>query len=122
MPKSAATRDRLINEFDLIKMKGGENPEIYLSRLDEAADELAQFGSSKYDEDFNRYLIRNFTDLYETERRSTLANPKITYQVIDQCILKRYHEHERKQAAKDTIEKKGPHALEAPITAANRAG
>lgn len=97
MTKSAAIRDRLIIGFDLIKMEEGENPKIHLSKFNVAADEFAQFGSPRSDEDFNRHLIWSLTYFCETESRSTLTNPKITLQKIDQGILSHYHEHESKQ-------------------------
>lgn len=66
VPERAATGDKVITKFDLISMKEGDNPKTPLSKLDVAANELAQFISPKYDEGYDRQLIRNLTNFYET--------------------------------------------------------
>ena len=47
MSKILAATHRLKREFETIRMAEGENPLVFLGRVDKAADELAMLGCRK---------------------------------------------------------------------------
>ena len=54
MPKTLAATHRLKRELETIRMAEGENPLVFLGRVDKAADELAMLGYSKSVEETHR--------------------------------------------------------------------
>ena len=73
MPKTLAATHRLKREFETIRMAEGENPLVFLGRVDKAADELAMLGCSKSVEDVNRHIVNNLSSLYTVQSKSILA-------------------------------------------------
>ena len=62
MPRTLAATPRL--EFEAIHMEEGEDPLVFLGRVDKAADELAMLGCGKSVEEVNRHIVSNLSSLY----------------------------------------------------------
>ena len=56
MPRTLAATHRLKREFEAIHVEEGEDPLVFLGRVDKAADELAMLGCGKSVEEVNRYI------------------------------------------------------------------
>ena len=56
MPKTLAATQRLKREFATMRMVEGEDPLLFLGRVDKAADQLALLGCSKSVEEVNQHL------------------------------------------------------------------
>ena len=59
-------------------MAEGENPLVFLGRVDKAADELAMLGCSKSAEEVNRHIVNNLSSLYTIQSKSILSRPSIS--------------------------------------------
>ena len=58
-------------------MAEGEDPLLFLGRMDKAADQLALFRCSKSVEEVNQHIATNLSSLYTTQSKSIFARPNI---------------------------------------------
>ena len=63
MPSTLAATHRLKRRFEAIHMEEGEDPLVFLGRVDKAADELAMLGCGKCVEEVNRHIVTNLSSL-----------------------------------------------------------
>ena len=85
MPKTLAATQRLKREFETIHMVEGEDPLLFLGRVDKAADQLALLGCNKRVE-VNQHIVRNLSSLYTIQSKSILARPNIPRSELDEII------------------------------------
>ena len=76
MPKTLAATQRLKREFETIHMVEGEDPLLFLGKVNKAADQLALLGCNKRVE-VNQHIVRNLSSLYTIQSKSILARPNI---------------------------------------------
>ena len=72
MPRTLAATHRLKREFEAIHMQEGEDPPVFLGRVDKAADELAMLGCGKSVDEVNRHIVGNLSSLYTIQSKSCL--------------------------------------------------
>ena len=90
MPRTLAATHRLKREFEAIHMQEGEDPLVFLGRVDKAADELAMLGCAKSVEEVNRHIVNNLSSLYTIQSKSILSRPSIPRSEIDEIIRDAY--------------------------------
>ena len=76
-PKTLAATHRLKRELEAIHMEEGEDPLVFLGRVDKAADELAMLGCGKRVEEVNSHIVTNLSSLYTIQSKSILSRPSI---------------------------------------------
>ena len=86
LPRSIATQVKWSDTFDDVKMKKGEEPMTFFSRVDMIANTLASLGVPKSEGDINRKLVRVLTDDYEVEQRTLLYRDEITRALIENIV------------------------------------
>ena len=84
MPKTLAASHRLKREFQAIHMAEGEDPLVFLGRVDKAAHELAMLGCRKSVEEVSRHIVNNLFSLYTIQSKSILSHPSIPRVVLGQ--------------------------------------
>ena len=96
-------------------MAEGDNPLVFLGRVDKAADELATSGSSKIVEEVNRHIVNNLSSLYTIQSKSILSRPFIPRSEIDETIRDAYvNDKVEREMVTKALGVKGsldPHAL-----------
>ena len=96
-------------------MEEGEDPLVFLGRVDKAADELATLGCGKIVEEVNRHIVTNFSSLYTIQTKSVLIRPSIPRSDNDEIIRDAYvnDKLEKEMVTKALGVKVGvdPHAL-----------
>ena len=71
-------------------MEEGEDPLVFLGRVDKAADELAMLGCGKSVKEVNRHIVSNLSSLYTIQSKSILSHPSIPRSEIDEIIRDAY--------------------------------
>ena len=96
-------------------MEEGEDPLVFLGRVDKAAGELAMLGCRKSVEEVNRHIVSNLSSLYTIQSKSILSRPSIPRSEIDEITQDAYvnDKLEKKMVTKALEIKVGvdPHAL-----------
>ena len=64
LPKTIATTHRLKMKLEKIRMTEGEDPLLFLGRVDKAAHKLAMIGWGNSVEEVNRHIVNNVSSLY----------------------------------------------------------
>ena len=77
-------------EFDAIRMEEGEDPLVFLGRIDKVADELAMLVCGENVEEVNRHIVINLSSLYTIQSKSILSRPSIPLYDIDEIIRDAY--------------------------------
>ena len=90
MPRTLAATHRLKREFEAIHMEEGEDPLVFIGRVDKAADELAMLGCGKSVEEVNRHIVINLSSLYTIQSKSILSRHSIPRSEIDEIIRDAY--------------------------------
>ena len=86
MPRTLAATHRLKREFEAIHMEEGEDPLVFLGRVDKPADEWAMFGCGKNVEEVNRHIVANLLSLYTIQSKSILSRPSVPRSEIYEII------------------------------------
>ena len=71
-------------------MVEGDDPLVFLGRVDKAADELAMLGCGKSVGEVNRHIVTNLSSLYTIQLKSILSRPSIPRFEIDEIIRDAY--------------------------------
>ena len=90
MPRTLAETHRLKREFEVVHMEEGEDPLVFLGRVDKAADELAMLGCGISVEEVNRHIVTNLSSLYTIQIKSIPSHPSIPRSEIDETIRDAY--------------------------------
>ena len=86
MPKTLAATQRLTRELETIRMVEGEDPLLFLGRVDKAADKFALLECSKSAEEVNQHIVRNLSSLLTIQNKSIIARPNIPRSEFDEII------------------------------------
>ena len=90
LPKTIATTHRLKMKLEKIRMTEGEDPLLFLGRVDKAAHKLAMIGWGNSVEEVNRHIVNNVSSLYNIQSKSILSRPCIPRSEIDEIIRDAY--------------------------------
>ena len=90
LPKTIATTHRLKMKLEKIRMTEGEDPLLFLGRVDKAAHKLAMIGWCNSVEEVNRHIVNNVSSLYNIQSKSILSRPCIPRSEIDEIIRDAY--------------------------------
>ena len=71
-------------------MEEGEDPLVFLGRVDTAAGELAMLGCGKSVEEVSRHIVTNLSSLYTIRSQSIISRPSIPRPEIDEVIRDAY--------------------------------
>ena len=90
MPRTLAATHRLKREFEAIHMEEGDDPLVFLGRVDKVADELAMLGCGKSVKEVNKRIVNNLSSLYTVQSKLIISRPSIPLSEIDEIIRDAY--------------------------------
>ncbi|CAN0050154.1 unnamed protein product, partial [Ectocarpus fasciculatus] len=90
LPKSDDELYLLEQELETLVMRPDENPREYFSRFDATLNTLSAAGIQKPERDIVRIIIHQLPEKYNTEKFSTLSEPGLSRQRVEEIIQRSY--------------------------------
>ena len=86
LPTSDAEKALLVRQLDTVQMFPGEDPELFLARVDKLVNTMRVIGIEKSESEIVQIIVRQLSDDYDVEKRSSLSSSGITRAFVEHTI------------------------------------
>ena len=93
----------------------GEDPKLFLARVDKLVNTMRVVGIEKSEGEIVQIIVRQLSDDYDVEKRSSLSSPDITRTFVEYTIRTSYANRKVKELKKPQVPSapppRDPHTL-----------
>ena len=117
LPTSDAEKALLVGQLETIQMFPGEGPKLFLARVDKLVNTMRVIGIEKSEGEIVQITVRQLSDDYDVEKRSSLSSSGITRVFVEHTIRTSYANRKVKELRKPQLHSaaapppRDPHAL-----------
>ena len=111
LPTSDAEKALLVGQLETIQMFPGEDPTLFLARVDKLVNTLRVVGIEKSEGEIIQIIVRQLSDDYDVEKRFSLSSPDITRAFVEHTIRTSYTNRKVKELKKPQV----PSVVAAPL-------
>ena len=117
LPTSGAEKALLVGQLASIQMFPGEDPKLVLPRVDKLVNTMRVIGIEKSEREIVQIIVRQLSDDYDVEKRSSFSSSGITRAFVEHTIRTSYANRKLKGLKKPQVYSaatpplRDPHAL-----------
>ena len=86
LPTSDAEKALLVGQLETMQMFPGEHPKLSLARVDKLVNTMRVIGIEKSEREIVQIIVRQLSDDYDVEKRSSLSSSGITRAFVEHTI------------------------------------
>ena len=103
LPASDAEKALLVVQLETIQMFPGEDPKLFLARVDKLVNTIRVVGIEKSEWAIVQIIVRQLSDDYDVEKRSSLSSSDITRAFVEHTISTSYAKRKVKKLKKPQV-------------------